>query len=103
VRSQVELFLVATRAHRVEVPGAGLTARLAAGEPIRTAVFRAWRPAELERLLTITGFRPVHTFLATDGSVGLALAERVHLSSVRSYPPPEPRSAGELDAMSPAA
>ena len=97
LRSRVELHLVAVRAHRVAIPGAGLTVRLAAGEAIRAAVSHKYRPLDMRRLFEISGFRLSRLYAG--GGVALALAERIPLGAVRDLDQNGPNSVNAPDAL----
>ncbi|MEV7095192.1 L-histidine N(alpha)-methyltransferase [Amycolatopsis sp. NPDC051045] len=73
----IEMRLRARRELTVEIPGADLTVRFAAGEHIRTEISAKFRPSGVEAELAAAGFALAHWWTDSQQRFGVSLARSV--------------------------
>ena len=71
------MWLRARHDMTVEIPGAGLTARFAAGEHVRTEISAKFRPSGIERELADAGFTVERWWTDSQQRFGVSLAKSV--------------------------
>ncbi len=75
--SRVEMHLVSQRDQEIHVAAANLAFRMSAGEPIWTESSYKYRPEEISRLLTSSGFHATDQWVDERAQFALTLAEAV--------------------------
>jgi len=73
----IEMWLRARRELTVEIPGAGLTVRFAAGEHVRTEISAKFRPSGVEAELAAAGFALEQWWTDSQQRFGVSLARSV--------------------------
>jgi L-histidine Nalpha-methyltransferase len=74
--SRVEMHLVSRTVQQVDIPAAGLSLQLAAGESIWTESSYKYRPADLDAMLADAGFARGHHWIDSEAGFLLTLTRR---------------------------